>query len=198
VSLATEENTGGVIDGIAARFADADARRRQELDEAIRTGKREQDRKLCPCGCLAPLGECAAGRPRARSENAQPPPAPRPAQPEARKETPMPCGNCGSDMHNRRTCPKPAKDAATTTTKAPAPAPKPQPVAPAKRGPRVELRVETVDELLARRDALFAEIEQVNQRINAAIEAKEAEFAKLKAARAAAATPAPRRTADAA
>ncbi len=65
-------------------------------------------------------------------------------------------------------------------------------------GPRVELRVETVDELLALRDALFAEIEQVNQRINAAIEAKEAELAKLKAARAAAATPAPRRTADAA
>jgi hypothetical protein len=51
-------------------------------------------------------------------KRADPTPAPRAsAEPEAPKETPMPCGNCGSKGHNRRTCPKEKPAAA-----APAPA----------------------------------------------------------------------------
>jgi len=65
MSLATDTNTGGVIDGIAARFAEADAERMRRLDEEIRAGRRETSPALCPCGCLAPLRQCAV---KARAE----------------------------------------------------------------------------------------------------------------------------------
>jgi len=56
MSLATEPNTGSVVDGIAGRFAEWDARRREQLDAAIRATKSdvraETDRVAVP---LEPL-----------------------------------------------------------------------------------------------------------------------------------------------
>lgn len=166
MSLATDENTGGVIDGIAARFAREDEARMRQLDEEIRSGRREHERKLCPCGCLAPLGECAAGRPRTRSENTQPTPAPKSAQPVAPKETPMPCGNCGKDDHNRRTCPN-EKKAPTPAKAPPAKALAPPAPAPAKRGPAVVLEALDVPALLARRAHLRDELQALDAALRA-------------------------------
>jgi hypothetical protein len=204
MSLATEENTGGVIDGIAARFAEADARRRQELDEAIGAGGRfEVDRKLCPCGCLAPLGECETKRPRiappvpplktftpepqTRSENAQPPPAPiaTPVNPEppARpaQEEPMPCGTCGKTGHNSRSCAE-KKEAAPAKTKTIPPPPPKTAAGPRKPAVRVVARVASVEDLLARREALTVELASVEEQLRARLADEEARLEKLREA----------------
>ena len=132
MSLALDENRGGVLAGVAARFAHEDAERMRLLDEEIRRGR----------GCLAPIRQyavkaraetsivahprtvarrCACGN-KLRSNNASGicwkcQPAPKhPVSTRSPKETTMPCGNCGSPDHNRRTCEKPAK---TDAPKAP-------------------------------------------------------------------------------
>ncbi len=79
------------------------------------------------------------------------------------------CGSMGS------------RHLATCTRKAPKLPPAPKRSRPA-RGVRIELRVEDVDELLERRDALLQELEHVDDRIRKCLAAKEEELAKLRAA----------------
>lgn len=197
MSLAEDLNTGGVIAGIESRFAEEDGRRGAYLDLLVKRGGTCRG-----CGSLvndAMLeehpGVCGAcfrmkklrPDPALLSELAAlslspPAPAPKPAEPEAPKETTMPCKSCGKEGHNARTCsglePKKAAEKAPAKAKAPPAAPAPKPA----RGPRIELRVETVDELLDRRAQLLGELDQVDARIRAALVAKEDELAKLRAA----------------
>jgi hypothetical protein len=54
-----EGNGGALVARLAEVWADADAARMAELDRLIAEGGHERERRVCPCGCLAPLGECA-------------------------------------------------------------------------------------------------------------------------------------------
>jgi hypothetical protein len=161
MSLATDPATGAVIDEIADRFADADEARMRELNQQIRARRHEHETKLCPCGCLAPLGSCDAGKPRAALKTFTPdPPANVPAEP---KEIPMPCSVCGGEGHNARSCskrkdPKPALPAKPKA----AAAPKPRKVL--RRGATVD-----VEELLARRSTLIEDLADVERQIEDAI-----------------------------
>jgi hypothetical protein len=51
----------------AETFAEADEARMRELNAEIKAHKHEHERKLCPCGCLAPIGSCDAGKPLVRA-----------------------------------------------------------------------------------------------------------------------------------
>jgi hypothetical protein len=189
MSLADEPQLAGVARRIADVFADEDDRRLELLDWLEDHGHGSTPFNRIPAEVLEQarreLGHpapSAAAPPVTKTFTPDPaPPAPADAKPPATpaKETTMPCGNCGSKDHNRRTCSKPP--AGATVKAAPKPPPPPKPARPA-RGARIEIRVETVDDLLGRRDELLAELDQVDGRIARALAAKEDELAKLRAA----------------
>lgn len=151
MSLATDPATGAVIDEIAERFADQDEQRMRELNTQIRARKYETETKLCPCGCLAPLGHCEDGKPRAA------PPLPTlktftlDPKPE---ETTMPCSKCGTDGHNARSCEK-SKPAPKLEVKEAKPVRRA--VAASPKWDRALAEMDP-DGLIALRDAVVAEI----------------------------------------
>ena len=166
MSLATDLNTGGVCDAMAARFARADEARRAELERLIQAGKGDKE------------------PPRAR------------LQVVAREETPMPrkvkpqpkgpCTECGSPTCHKRTCSKRPGGPVRPAEKVRAVG-RPRKTAPAK-GPRVvqvtsdaivaaadlsiEQLVEVIracqDELEARQEALRAQLDAVAKAIGSA------------------------------
>jgi hypothetical protein len=109
-----------------------------------------------------------------------------PAQPAL--EAPMPCGSCGKSGHNSRSCTE-KKNATPPKTKA-----IPAPPAPPKRGttlsrPAVQVvaRAATVEDLLARREALTVELASVEEQLRGRLAEEEARLEKLREAVAAAA-----------
>lgn len=105
------------------------------------------------------------------------PPAEEETMPRGRRDEPWPC--CGSTRFRHfKDCKEAGKKAAAKV----APAPKPAKAPRVPRGVPVALQVETVEELLARRESLLAELAAVDLRIGDALAAKEAELVKLRAA----------------
>jgi hypothetical protein len=141
-----EGNGGALVARLAEVWAPADEARMRELDRLIAEGGHEREKRICPCGCLAPLGECAEKKPLVSAatrparpsavavQTSAPTPTPTaPAQPAAPTETPMSCPECKSPSRHRTDCSRnPEKSAATAKPAAPA---KPAPIAKAAKPP---------------------------------------------------------------
>ncbi len=158
-SFAEEPDLGGLNRRIADLWADKDAQRMRELNEDIKARRHEHEVKLCPCGCLAPLGACSE-----RAQTSPPPPAPSvtpvnhaaPARAKPAKEATMPkgirssgpCPGCGTKSTNcQKGCPERAKREGAPQVEHPRPAPR-------RSGPETM----SVDELLELRAGIDQEL----------------------------------------
>lgn len=94
----------------------------------------------------------------------------------------MPCSVCGTEGHNARSCSKRVdgpKKAEKPTLPAP---PKPAAVARPRKVVRKSPRTVDVDELLARRESLLSDLDEVNEQIACAIEDQQAKLDRMKQA----------------